>query len=172
MSETNRPPIPHDHIQAEAQPGTYVLILSLAVPLALTVGRLGTFTLAPGRYAYVGSAHGPGGLRARVNRHLRQEKRLHWHIDYLTAALPIQHVYAVASAQKLECAWVRRLLALPGASVPIPGFGSSDCHEGCPAHLVRLPDDYGLEQLENALETVVHRQTESNESDTPQELPR
>ena len=33
---------------------------------------------------------------------------------------------------------VRDLLELPGASVPVPGFGSSDCR-ACPAHLVALP---------------------------------
>jgi hypothetical protein len=33
---------------------------------------------------------------------------------------------------------VRGLLDLPGTSVPLPGFGSSDCRS-CPAHLVALP---------------------------------
>ena len=79
-------------------------------------------TLTAGQYAYVGSAHGPGGLRARVGRHLRTEKSLQWHIDYLTAALPVMHVITVAvtNGARLECTWVKRLLALNGASAPAP----------------------------------------------------
>ena len=67
--------------------------------------RFGKLTLAAGQYAYVGSAHGPGGLRARVGRHLRAEKPLHWHIDYLTAALPVMHVVTVVvtDGARLEC---------------------------------------------------------------------
>jgi len=136
-----------------AEPGTYLLWLTLAQPLMLTVGRLGQFDLAPGHYAYVGSAHGPGGLRARVGRHLRKEKRLHWHADYLAAVLSIRYIHAVSTPQKLECAWTRQLLVLPGASVPIYGFGNADCRDGCPAHLVRLPDDYDFPKLTEILHT-------------------
>ena len=134
-----------------ATPGSYALLLKVDAPFVLDMPRLGKVTLAAGQYAYVGSAHGPGGLRARVGRHLRVEKPLHWHIDYLTAAVPVVHVVAVASTARLECTWVKRLLALNGASVPAPGFGSSDCRSGCPAHLVRLPDGLKLSQVEEAL---------------------
>ena len=113
--------------------------------------RLGQVTLAAGQYAYVGSAHGPGGLRARVGRHLRADKPLHWHIDYLTAAIPVVHVVALASTARLECTWAKRLLVLNGAAVPAPGFGSSDCRNRCPAHLIRLPDGLNLAEVEEAL---------------------
>ena len=134
-----------------ATPGSYALLLKVDAPLVLDMPRLGKVTLAAGQYAYVGSAHGPGGLRARVGRHLRAAKPLHWHIDYLTAAVPVVHVVAVASTARLECSWAKRLMALSGASVPAPTFGSSDCRSGCPAHLVRLPDGLNLSQLEEAL---------------------
>jgi Uri superfamily endonuclease len=114
--------------------------------------RLGKVTLTAGQYAYVGSAHGPGGLRARVGRHLRVQKPRHWHIDYLTAEVPVQHVFALASAERLECTWVARLLGLNGADVPAPGFGSSDCRRGCPAHLLRLPDGLIPSELEDVLD--------------------
>jgi len=39
--------------------------------------------LLPGYYIYIGSAFGPGGVRARMLRHLRADKPKHWHIDYL-----------------------------------------------------------------------------------------
>jgi Uri superfamily endonuclease len=123
-------------------PGSYVLIMHLDEPKELVVGKLGSFPLSPGCYAYVGSAHGPGGLRARLRRHLRARKCLHWHVDYLVCAVRIAEIYCLPDRQKRECQWVEHLLALPGATAPIRGFGSSDCRAGCPAHLVRLPDSY------------------------------
>jgi Uri superfamily endonuclease len=136
-----------------AAPGAYVLLLTANAPVILDMPRFGELTLAAGQYAYVGSAHGPGGLRARVGRHLRAEKPLHWHVDYLTAALPVMHVVTVVvtDGARLECAWVKRLLGLNGASAPAPGFGSSDCRNGCPAHLVRLPDGLTPAELEEVL---------------------
>lgn len=120
--------------------GTYALLFELDNPLAISVGKLGEFLLPAGKLIYVGSALGPGGLAARLRRHLRPDKPLHWHIDSLTAVLTPTVWRIDASGGRLECAWVRELLALPGASVPIPGFGSSDCREGCPAHLLALAD--------------------------------
>lgn len=134
-----------------AEPGTYALVCENTSPLRLQAGCLGSFTLDPGRYVYIGSAHGPGGLQARVARHLRRAKRLRWHIDYLAEAAPVIHVVAMPGRIRLECAWVGRLTALPGVSAPIPRFGSSDCRAGCPAHLLRLPDGLRLEYLDELL---------------------
>ena len=74
-----------------ACPGLYLLILRLDRDLDLTIGALVRCLLRPGFYCYVGSAMGPGGLRARVMRHYRctdcgtsgKKKRLHWHIDFV-----------------------------------------------------------------------------------------
>lgn len=120
-----------------ALPGTYALLIPIPRPITVAVGRLGTLALVPGWVAYVGSAHGPGGLRARVTRHCRAEKRRHWHIDYLTQIAPVDHVWAAASPERLECAWAAALRALPGAGEPLAGFGASDC--GCTTHLISLP---------------------------------
>jgi len=65
------------------EPGTYILILKSAVTRRVRVGRLGNLQLCPGYYVYIGSAFGPGGLRARIDHHQRLAKRPHWHIDYL-----------------------------------------------------------------------------------------
>jgi Uri superfamily endonuclease len=135
-----------------ATPGSYVLLVKVDAPILLEMPRLGKLTLTAGQYAYVGSAHGPGGLRARVGRHLRVQKPLRWHIDYLTAAAPVLHVVTHASRARLECTWVARLLALNGAGVPAPGFGSSDCRSGCPAHLLRLPDGFKPSELKDSLD--------------------
>ena len=65
------------------QPGTYVLILRVFRPASVRVGRLGRFHFPAGWYAYVGSARGPGGLAARISRHLRSPKPSRWHVDHL-----------------------------------------------------------------------------------------
>lgn len=145
-------------------PGTYALVFRVTEPLLVAIGRKPRnrdsgaavapqsllrhsqsplprpLRLVPGTYVYVGSAFGPGGLRARLARHLRPEKRPHWHVDYLTAVLrPVAIIYSADEAHQ-ECAWVQILLAAPGTTVPMAGFGNSDCTAGCPAHLVRVQD--------------------------------
>ncbi len=122
-------------------PGTYVLVLNLPRPVTLRIGRPGRFHFRSGWYAYVGSAHGPGGLAARLDRHLRLSKPLHWHVDYLREhARPLEIWYAVGDRRR-ECAWAQTLAQLPGARIPVPRFGASDCR--CPAHLVHfaMPPD-------------------------------
>ena len=123
------------------EPGAYLLVIDLHARLSLDIPKGAGVTLPPGRYGYCGSAHGPGGVRARVARHLRQAKTIRWHIDHLTAAGRIVAVHAEPGGD--ECALMDRLRALPGVSIPIPGFGSSDCRR-CPAHLAGLPPDFSL----------------------------
>ncbi len=121
--------------------GTYALLIQIAAPIWVTPGRLGSFALTPGWYVYVGSARGPGGLAARLKRHLRPSgaRRMHWHIDHLLAQVPVSRVIWVMGEERRECQWARQLLALPGAEMPIPKFGASDC--GCPSHLIRFTDE-------------------------------
>jgi Uri superfamily endonuclease len=111
-----------------ATEATYQLIILVPRALRRTIGRLGTFEFAAGRYAYTGSAK--RGFEARIARHLRKEKTLRWHIDYLLAA-PGVHVVEVIRSRRGECALNR---ATRG-EVPIEGFGASDCRAGCGAHL-------------------------------------
>lgn len=119
-----------------AGPGAYGLLIALARPLRLSIATLGRPTLPAGRYIYVGSARGRGGIRARVGRHLGPPGRLHWHVDHLTRAGRIEAVLAVPGGG--ECALAARALGLEGVSPPVAGFGSSDCRQ-CPAHLFAVP---------------------------------
>ncbi len=128
-----------DRTQPEALPtdkGAYLLAIQLKDPLP---ARLKTthFTLAPGWYAYAGSANGPGGIRARLSRHFRAEKKPHWHIDQLTVAAQAMFAlpFAGGSAKVTECDLIARLAATARFAVPKPGFGSSDCGV-CTAHLL------------------------------------
>lgn len=135
-----------------ALPGTYVLVIDVPHPLRLVVGRLGCIGFIPGRYLYVGSARGPGGLRARISRHVRTERRQHWHIDALTDAAPVTEVWYDDGARRLECAWAALLAGMPGCASPVPGFGASDC--ACSTHLF-LPPPGSIEQAYAALTQAV-----------------
>lgn len=110
---------------------TYQLLIEVTRPLRVDIGRFGKHEFPAGRYIYTGSAR--RNFEARVARHLRKEKPLRWHIDYLLAA-PGVRIAGVRRYVEDECAINR---ATPG-SVPIPGFGASDCRAGCGSHLKRV----------------------------------
>ena len=114
-------------------PGTYALFMRLAEVAEIEVGKLGTFQFQPGYYIYAGSAFGPGGLKARVGRHLRKNKKLKWHIDYLREYMEITDVRFAKSAENQECEWAAEFAA-KGGSFPVKGLGSSDCR--CFSHLI------------------------------------
>lgn len=110
--------------------GIYVLIIQLETAVQIRVGALGTITFSAGTYAYVGSAQ--NSLEQRVKRHLRKEKKLFWHIDYLLAdkAANVTQVYYATGDKACECN-IANLVAQKAA--PISGFGCSDCN--CGSHL-------------------------------------
>lgn len=115
------------------EPGTYALMLTSQRTGSVRIGRLGDFALQSGFYIYVGSAFGPGGLAARIRHHRQIAARPHWHIDYLRAACDLAEVWFTTSAGRHEHSWAKAVAQMAGATVPMPGFGSSDC--ACEAHL-------------------------------------
>jgi Uri superfamily endonuclease len=115
-------------------PGVYQLHIRLPRSERIQVGKLGMFGFPPGHYVYTGSAM--GGLERRLARHQRQEKKLHWHIDYLLVYADIEGITVLPTWERLECSLNAETLARPGARVIVPGFGSSDCR--CRTHLVYL----------------------------------
>jgi Uri superfamily endonuclease len=129
--------------------GTYLLLIRLEDDTEIAIGRLGRYAFGAGWYAYAGSALGPGGLAARLARHQRKEKSLHWHIDYLLATSNLETGWQVACPDRMECIWAAAVRQLPDAQVPVAGFGSSDC--SCPAHLIYWPLRPLHSMLTNAL---------------------
>ena len=125
-----------DPVSASLPPqgGAYALYFELTETVTLPIDRLGHPVLDPGTYVYAGSAYGPGGIRARVARHLRRDKKPHWHVDHLGARVVCTRVETFPGGT--ECGVIADLLAA-GADTPVAGFGSSDC-KTCAAHLVRL----------------------------------
>jgi Uri superfamily endonuclease len=129
-------------------PGTYVLALNASSPGEVTVGSFGSIQVQPGWYLYSGSALGPGGLHGRLSRHLRSTV-CRWHIDYLKPLAPIRQIWYTVSPRRCEHLWAAALAALPGAQLPWPRFGASDCI--CPSHLFHFLE---LPSLERFIESI------------------
>lgn len=108
-------------------PGIYVLVMGLPSLADIEIGALGLICFRAGTYAYVGSAM--NGLRQRVARHLHDDKRMHWHIDYFLREATVRQVwYALEGQPECEVA-----AALEASFDTTPGFGCSDC--ACASHL-------------------------------------
>ena len=108
--------------------GSYVLLIELPEEQTIAIGGLRNVHFPRGCYAYVGSAM--GGVKSRVSRHLRRDKKPHWHIDYLLEKASVVDISVCQSEDRVECTIAQ---ALGSQFDSIPGFGSSDCH--CRSHL-------------------------------------
>lgn len=106
------------------------MLIEVADPVRVRIGRLGEFVFPAGRYIYTGSAL--RNFEARIARHLSPAKKLHWHIDYLLAAHGVR-VREVKRFGEAECL----VNARTSGEVIVPGFGASDCRAGCGSHLKR-----------------------------------
>jgi Uri superfamily endonuclease len=123
-----------------ARPGTYVLVLRCSTTRTVQIGRIGAVRLSPGWYLYVGSAFGPGGLRARIGHHARRAARPHWHVDYIRRYTSLEFVLYRCEVH-CEHEWAKRIGIAPDADVVLRGFGSSDC--ACATHLFRFEPSPG-----------------------------
>ncbi len=122
--------------------GVYLLAAELQKDCRLRVGRLGRHLFPRGFYLYVGSAR--RNLMQRLRRHTSGNtggKKLHWHIDYLLAHARIRSIWGFAAPKEWECRLGHRLAGIKGATIPLNGFGSSDCR--CKTHLYHFPSMSG-----------------------------
>lgn len=112
--------------------GSYVLVIKNKKDQSIQIGKLGNLFFKKSFYAYIGSAL--NGIEQRVKRHLRENKKTHWHIDYLLKKTEVIDIFCKESKIREECkianVFKQRLK-------PISSFGSSDCN--CETHLF-----YGL----------------------------
>ena len=123
----------------------YSILLKVERKISLNVGRLGRFSFPQGYYVYTGRAK--GRAVARIQRHMRKEKRLRWHIDYLTGSLMPFEIWYQINPKKNECAFLHFLHNELKGKLPIIGFGSSDCKMKCGSHLVAFQLTENLNQL-------------------------
>ncbi len=116
--------------------GSYILMIELTGEQTVGVGGLGAIDFTPGHYAYTGSAM--NSLYPRIKRHLRADKKLRWHIDYLLQKARIKDIIICEAEDKIECFIAR---ALQRQYDSVPGFGCSDCK--CSSHLFFAPREMG-----------------------------
>ena len=119
-----------------ADPGSYAVILRNRSHKTIQVGRRLQLAIIPGYYLYLGSAFGPGGLRARVGRHARTDKKNRWHIDYIREQMQFHCAWYSYAPTNQEHQWAALINQLPNFT-PQTGIGCSDC--GCDTHLFYSP---------------------------------
>ena len=108
--------------------GSYLLIVKVKKNVTIKVGRLGEIVFNPGYYIYVGSAM--NNLVKRVKRHFDKNKKIRWHIDYLTSKIKPEKAILIPSNEKIECLVAKQLAKYFSF---ISNFGCSDC--SCESHL-------------------------------------
>jgi len=118
--------------------GSYILLIKLEEDKNIRIGKLGSIFFKKGYYAYIGSAL--NGINQRVNRHLKKNKKMHWHIDYLLKHSEIIKIYFKESKNKEECKISKSFINFK----QINGFGCSDCK--CNSHLFFSSDKKNLMQ--------------------------
>ncbi len=128
--------------------GTYVLLVHLPQD-CLIKSKAKSWALSKGLYAYVGSAM--NNLEKRVERHLRKNKKMHWHVDYLLNEAKVLMVIEIPSNERLEekVAW-----HFEKFFEPVKGFGASDTKSK--GNLFRVPDKQQLIKVIDALNLFHH----------------
>lgn len=127
---------------------TYILILKLKRNLSIEVGRLGFINFKRGFYIYIGSAK--RNINSRIERHLNKEKKLHWHIDYLTKNknFEIKLIYLIENYEECQISKIFN----QNNFLFIKNFGSSDCK--CESHLFYSKN---LKEIKTLLKSVKKR---------------
>ncbi len=98
-----------------------IYLIVLEVPeMQIKIGALGKIKFK-GVYAYVGSAPS----EARIKRHLKKEKKLRWHIDYLTSKKDVKvlGVFRINASREHE---EKLAKFLENFFEFVPRFGCSD----------------------------------------------
>ena len=145
--------VPWDFLEKEIKDrGSYIIILKLQTEKVLRIGALGNIAFSEGYYLYVGSAM--RHLKKRIERHRRKQKKIHWHIDYLTQQADWVASLTIRSSKRLECEIAGALSSL--LKTNIPGFGSSDCR--CASHLFHSRENpLHMEDFHNILQGFMMR---------------
>jgi Uri superfamily endonuclease len=140
--------------------GTYIFLSYLDSASDIQMNKKGrTCHFSVGWYAYVGSAFGPGGLKARLNRHYAGSGKAHWNIDFFRRGVrPCRQAWVSYEQCKLESLWAAVLQRMPGVSVPVVNFGNADArgepvsHGIATTHLFHLQKRPSLKAFQKQLE--------------------
>jgi Uri superfamily endonuclease len=116
--------------------GIYVLEIYSPRSFEIELKSFQHISFRRGYYYYIGSAQ--KNLNSRIERHLKKDKTLHWHIDHITS-LPFIKINDINIfpdvAKEYECRLVYYLTGKYNTVFPAKKFGSSDC-SNCYSHLL------------------------------------
>ena len=104
---------------------------------------MGEASFKNGDYIYIGSAK--GCLEARLQRHLRKNKRIFWHIDYLLENKKAKILQIWTIDRKMEYQTAEVFCQDPTNEIIKKGFGSSDCK--CLTHLFFVKNKKQIESI-------------------------
>ncbi|MEM0379491.1 MAG: GIY-YIG nuclease family protein [Nanopusillaceae archaeon] len=106
--------------------GIYLLLLECLNECEIKIGKLGKVRFKKGNYIYVGSAM--NNLEKRILRHLKKDKKLKWHIDYITTNdnFVIRKIFIKESNKKEEEKISKKFEKYFSF---IENFGNSDCND-------------------------------------------
>jgi Uri superfamily endonuclease len=123
--------------------GSYCLIINKKINSKIEVGAIGQINFKKGYYIYIGSAM--NSLIPRIKRHLSDNKKIHWHVDYLLKdkSTYVEEVIFNINNEKIECKLAN---SISKEGIEIANFGCSDCN--CNSHLIYF------ENNEDCLKTV------------------
>ncbi len=134
--------------QIENDRGTYLLLLELENNQKIKPGCLEEAEYKKGMYIYVGRAS--RGLKARIRRHIRKEKKQFWHIDHLLPEAKLREIWTRENFFD-ECQTASIIRDFLRSSSPVHrGFGASDCR--CAGHL--LPISSSKKEVELLLQNM------------------
>lgn len=124
--------------------GIYILELFCTKALKIMHPKFRDYEFSQGNYYYIGSAQ--KNLKNRIARHLKKDKKLHWHIDYFTSEndVKITRVFILPNFTKeFECRVVFKMGNIFKLQHKVLGFGNSDCNI-CKSHFLfsAKPIDY------------------------------
>ena len=135
------------------------MVIKISEDLKIRVGRLGEVSFKEGDYIYIGSAK--GCLEARLRRHLKKDKKIYWHIDYLLKSKKTKILQIWIIDKKMECQTAEVFCQDPTTEIIKKGFGSSDCK--CLSHFFYIKNK---ERTEKILKEIgFSRRTESGSHD-------
>jgi len=107
--------------------GIYILELFANKNFQISAKKFIGVTFPKGYYYYIGSAQ--KNLKSRIDRHLRKEKIIHWHIDHLTThnSIKVINSFIIPEAEKtLEAEIANNFEKYFNAKIIVEGFGNSD----------------------------------------------
>ncbi len=153
--------IPFEFLNKIEDKGIYLLFFKIGNEEKIKIGGLGEHIFKKGYYIYIGSA--TNNLTKRIQRHLKKNKKLRWHIDYLLLIAQNLKVIPIRTFFKWECEVAEKLSFI--SDEIISDFGASDCK--CDSHLFyflqnplereefqKLVLEYQINKLESELEDV------------------